>query len=184
MLGLKKMLAIYVRTFLSISAFMILGCQNFRGPGEIVGAHVSDESYEYTENSDAFDVTWPVFNGKVTQHFSLASRKPHLGIDIVAPRGSTIRASHDGRIVYAGNGFKGYGKMIIIDLDGQWATLYSHLSRLNVKNGQRIERGQILGVIGRTGNATGIHLHFEIRKNKQPTDPMKYLPSKTYITSN
>ncbi|MDZ4661870.1 MAG: M23 family metallopeptidase [Pseudomonadota bacterium] len=150
----------------------------------MVTPHVTDESYEYSDTPSAFDVTWPVFNGKVTQTFSLGKRRPHLGIDISAPRGSSIRASHDGHVVYAGNGFKGYGKMIIVDLDGHWATLYSHLSRISVKNGQKIERGQILGIIGRSGNATGIHLHFEIRRDKQATDPLKYLPAKTYITSN
>lgn len=188
MLRLGKMLKNCVRIFLYTSlvfaSLLVSGCQNFRGPGELGNARTTDEYYEHENEEDFFDVTWPVFNGKVTQYFNSTTRNPHFGIDISAPRGSTIRAAHDGIVIYAGNGFKGYGKMVILDMDGTWSTLYSHLSKINVRNGLRVQRGQILGVIGRSGNATGIHLHFEVRKNKQPADPIRYLPAKTYVTSN
>lgn len=121
-------------------------------------------------------LSWPV-RGRITRGYDLVLRKPHMGLDIAAPRGTPIQASHDGIVIYSGNGFKGYGKLVMIEYGDRWATLYSHLSKINVKEGQWVKRGQKIGVIGRTGNATGIHLHYEIRYHRQAIDPIRYLPN-------
>lgn len=88
---------------------------------------------------------------------------------------SPILAAHPGVVVYAGNRYRGYGKMVILEYSSKWATLYAHMNSLDVETGDRVFPGQVLGRMGRTGRATGVHLHFELLKNKQPVDPMPYL---------
>lgn len=68
--------------------------------------------------------------------------------------------------------------MLLIEHDGVWTTLYSHLSQYKVKSGDTVSQGQIVGLMGRTGRASGVHLHFEIYMNKLPQDPLKIIPMK------
>jgi murein DD-endopeptidase MepM/ murein hydrolase activator NlpD len=121
-------------------------------------------------------LSWPV-RGRISRGFDLELRKPHQGLDIAAPRGTPILSSHDGIVIYAGKGFKGYGKLVMVEFGDRWATFYSHLSKITVREGQWIKRGQRIGIIGKTGNATGVHLHYELRYNRQAIDPLRYLPT-------
>lgn len=129
--------------------------------------------------SPQFD--WPVDEARMTRGFFLKdprgrSRRPHLGIDLAAPRKTPIYASHSGTVIYVGREFRGFGRMIMIEGKGGWATLYAHLSKAKVKEGQSVRQGDLIGEMGRTGRATGVHLHFEIRKQSGPVDPLEYLP--------
>ncbi len=101
-------------------------------------------------------------------------RKMHTGIDISAPQGTPIRASAGGTVVYA-DWWGGYGKVVIIDHGGGISTLYGHCSSLYVKTGQNVSQGQVIAAVGSTGLSTGPHLHFEVRKNGKPVDPLNYL---------
>ena len=85
-------------------------------------------------------------------------------------------AAERGTVIYTGRGFHGYGNLIVIEHNNEWATLYSHLNSITVKEGETVERGTKIGTMGRTGHATGVHLHFEIRRNRQPVNPLAYLP--------
>lgn len=98
----------------------------------------------------------------------------HEGIDIGGGRGSTVYASADGRVSFVG-WMRGYGKIIVIRHKDGVTTRYAHLSSTRVTKGQRLEQGQIIGGIGATGLATGPNLHFEVRKNGLPQDPLTYL---------
>lgn len=100
----------------------------------------------------------------------------HEGIDVRARTGTPIFASDDGRVIHAGTGIRGYGKVIIIDHGEGWTTLYAHLSRVEVRRGDRVQRGERIALSGRTGRANGPHLHFEIRKGADPFDPLLFLP--------
>jgi len=121
---------------------------------------------------------WPV-PGKISSHFGMRWGRPHEGIDIPAPRGTPIRAAANGLIVASsGNlkGYSGYGRIIIIDHGKGISTMYAHNSKNRVNSGSCIKSGEIIGEVGATGNATGNHLHFEVRKNGRPVNPLNYLP--------
>ena len=122
----------------------------------------------------------PVVGGKTTDRFGYR-RDPfapsvkdyHSGIDIAAPRGTDVYTTADGVVIQAGpNG--DYGRFILIDHGIEWGyeTVYGHLSKIVVKVGQKVTRGEIIGEIGDTGRATAPHLHYEIRVNDSPTDPL------------
>jgi murein DD-endopeptidase MepM/ murein hydrolase activator NlpD len=122
---------------------------------------------------------WPVDSARMTRGFLPNKRRPHLGIDLAAPRGTPILAAQAGTVIYTGREFKGYGKMVLIESGNGWATLYAHFDKILVSEGQRVRQGEIVGAMGRTGRATGVHLHFEIRKDRGPIDPLPLLPNST-----
>lgn len=126
---------------------------------------------------------WPVDDARMTRGFLPNRRRPHLGIDLAAPKGTRILASQDGTVIYTGRDFRGFGKMVMIEGLNGWATLYAHLSSINVKEGQKITQGELVGQMGRTGRASGVHLHFEIRRSTGPVDPLPYLPGGTRLAS-
>lgn len=117
-------------------------------------------------------------NVTLTQKFKPPKNPRHKGVDLAGKSGQPIYAVRPGKVVYAGQKFRGYGKMLLIEHDGVWTTLYSHLSQYKVKSGDTVSQGQIVGLMGRTGRASGVHLHFEIYMNKLPQDPLKIIPMK------
>jgi murein DD-endopeptidase MepM/ murein hydrolase activator NlpD len=106
-------------------------------------------------------------------HPILGYRRFHAGQDFAASYGSTIRAADSGTVIFAG-WYGGYGKAAIIDHGNGLTTLYGHSSELYVSEGQTVKRGQVIAAVGSTGLSTGPHLHFEVRKNGTPVDPMSY----------
>lgn len=98
----------------------------------------------------------------------------HYGIDIKAQSGEKVFAAAGGTVTFAGRQ-RGFGKLLIIDHGERVSTVYGHLSSLAVGEGEAVEEGSFIGTVGRTGNATGVHLHFEIRKEGKALDPLEYL---------
>jgi len=98
----------------------------------------------------------------------------HSGLDITNAEGTPIQATADGEVESAG-WMDRYGWGVVLRHSGELATLYAHLSRVDVKQGQKVLRGDILGTMGRSGNATGVHLHYEVRRNGSPVNPQPYL---------
>lgn len=112
--------------------------------------------------------THPIFN----------SRTFHSGVDIAGPNRGSIKASNSGKVIYSG-WYGGYGKVVIVDhgkVNGQpTTTLYAHMSSIKVGNGQYVNKGDVLGYEGTTGYSTGPHVHFEVRINGKPNNPLNYI---------
>lgn len=114
---------------------------------------------------------WPL-GGVITQRFSWY----HRAIDIAAPHGTPIVAADSGKVIVAGwPDNSGYGLRVVLDHENGYTTLYGHMSKLSVVQGQRVKRGDLLGLEGSTGRSTGPHLHFEIRKGGALLSPFDFL---------
>ena len=116
---------------------------------------------------------WPV-SGPITSPFGMRWGTLHPGIDIGVPTGTPIKAAAAGKVIYCG-WMSGYGNLVMIDHGGGIATLYGHQSRVAVACGVDVAQGQIIGYSGCTGFCTGPHVHFEVRVNGTPVDPLGYL---------
>jgi murein DD-endopeptidase MepM/ murein hydrolase activator NlpD len=116
---------------------------------------------------------WPV-NGPVTSPFGMRWGRMHQGIDIGVPYGTPIHAAAAGTVIYCG-WMEGYGNLVVIDHHNTLATAYAHQSSIAVQCGQDVSQGQVIGYVGCTGHCTGPHLHFEVRVNGVPVDPLGYL---------
>lgn len=99
--------------------------------------------------------------------------KPHLGVDISAPRGTPVVATANGVVKFAGF-YHGYGKLVIIRHGTLFETWYAHLSTITVSPGNKVKRGDIIGSVGSTGITTGTHLHYEVHAGGRPTNPLNY----------
>jgi murein DD-endopeptidase MepM/ murein hydrolase activator NlpD len=120
------------------------------------------------------DFIWPV-EGKINDTFEEAEDRRHQGIDISSPVGAPIKASNAGMVVYSNNTIKGYGNLVILRHSEEFVTVYAHNQVNLVEEGAWVEKGQIIGRVGQTGRASGPHVHFEIRKNNRPVDPLLFL---------
>jgi murein DD-endopeptidase MepM/ murein hydrolase activator NlpD len=122
---------------------------------------------------------WPV-NGRLMGGFGQRNDplsgdgEMHKGVDISAPQGTPVKAAADGIIVRASwNG--GYGRCVIIDHGNNYETLYGHMSRIDVIEGQEIRQGEVLGAVGTSGHSTGPHLHYEVHVGQTPVNPYRFL---------
>lgn len=135
---------------------------------------------------------WPVWEARMSRGFlpkgTKRRRRPHKGIDLAAARGVPVLASHDGIVIYTGKDFNGFGKMIMIETTGDdvgYATLYGHLDKIVVYDGQKINQGEVIGALGNTGRSSGPHLHFEVRRSDGiPIDPLPLLPAGKDLTND
>lgn len=109
-------------------------------------------------------------------HPILGGRRAHKGVDLAAPVGTPIYATADGTVSRA-SWFSGYGLYIAVEHGGEMQTRYAHLSRLNVADGQRVRKGDVIGYVGSTGNSTGPHLHYEVRISGEAVNPLPYMQS-------
>ena len=124
-----------------------------------------------TVSSSGF--VWPV-SGSVTSNFGWRWGRMHEGVDISAPTGAPIVAAAAGRVIYA-SWMSGYGNLVVVDHGGGLATAYAHLSAYGTSTGASVAQGQTIGYVGCTGHCFGSHLHFEVRVNGSPVDPLGYL---------
>ena len=113
-------------------------------------------------------------NGPVVSPFGMRWGRLHAGVDIAVPSGTAIRAAASGTVAMAG-WMGGYGQYTCIQHGGGIATCYAHQSSIGVSVGQHVKQGQVIGSSGCTGHCFGPHVHFEVRINGSPVDPMGYL---------
>ncbi|WP_371876495.1 LysM peptidoglycan-binding domain-containing M23 family metallopeptidase [Pyxidicoccus fallax] len=116
---------------------------------------------------------WPL-KGVLYGRFGKKGREPHDGIDLAAPSGTPVKTAQEGTVLYAGEQ-RGYGNIVIVDHGKNIITLYAHNRELRVRTGQRVLRGQVIATVGESGKTSGPHLHFEVRLDGKPVDPLEYL---------
>jgi len=128
------------------------------------------------DESAAVPQGWPVPRDAavITSDFGAdRGRSRHQGIDLSAPSGTRVVATADG-VVSTAERWGDFGRVVVIDHGAGWRTRYAHLKSIKVKKGKRVKRGDVVGTVGRSGNATGNHLHYEIRHHGTAVDPRPY----------
>ncbi|MCB1498517.1 MAG: peptidoglycan DD-metalloendopeptidase family protein [Bauldia sp.] len=151
----------------------------FRDGVELVKAEIA-RLETLQETASGLPLTTPMSRGSITSRFGMRTdpfrRRPamHTGIDFRAPTGQPARATAGGKIISAGYN-RGYGNMVEIDHGNGLTTRFAHLSKIQVKKGQTVAKGDTVGQTGSTGRSTGPHLHYEIRVNGRAIDPMTFI---------
>ena len=123
---------------------------------------------------------WPLDAGIISSEFGPRWGRVHKGIDIAAETGEPVYAAAAGDVLYAGNGLRGYGNVVIVRHDQQTTTVYAHNSALKVYQGEHVKQGELIALVGSTGRSTGPHSHFEIREGDEAINPRKLLPPPPY----
>lgn len=128
---------------------------------------------EQATGGDEFVWIWPA-NGKMVGTFSEGASK---GVDIAGKAGDPVVSAGDGKVVYSGTGLRGYGKLVIVKHNNTYLSAYAHNQSVLVKEGQSVSKGQKIAEMGNT-DADQVKLHFEVRRQGKPVDPLKYLPQR------
>lgn len=116
---------------------------------------------------------WPVLNAKLSDYFGMRWGKMHKGIDITGNR--NIMVADNGVVTYTGDKGDGYGNKVVVDHKNGYVTVYGHLSKIQTTKGAILEKGEVIGIMGSTGDSTGVHLHFEVQRNGTAENPLKFL---------
>ncbi len=151
----------------SLFCLLLTGCTIFKWTVQ------TKEEAKPSKHKKKIEFIWPV-SGEITSYFGKRDGEFHKGIDISAPKGSEIKASANGIVSYSD--FRGtYGNVIIILHKNNFATVYAHNKKNLVSVDYKAKQGEIIGLVGKTGRASGYHLHFEIRNKGKAEDPLTYL---------
>ena len=139
-------------------------------------AMVASVQEEVDTSSEIF--RWPV-RGRIISDFGA---KPgggkNEGVNLAVPEGTPVKSADDGTVIYSGNELKGYGNLILLRHSDGWVSAYAHNSELKVKRGDKIRRGDVVGLAGATGSVSQPQVHFELRRANKPVDPLKHLPQR------
>jgi murein DD-endopeptidase MepM/ murein hydrolase activator NlpD len=140
-----------------------------------------DPYLDHLDEIERLTLAWPA-RGTVTDGFGLRWGRLHLGVDTGILRSLGVVAATDGFVSAVGDltGYEGYGTIVLLDAGEGWSTLYAHLAITRVKAGEWVVAGQSIGVAGCTGSCTGTHLHFELRRDGRPVDPLPLLLASGY----
>jgi murein DD-endopeptidase MepM/ murein hydrolase activator NlpD len=145
--------------------------------------HMSSLFKEWRDEDVSVDFSWPL-DGPLSSPFGLKRffndqpRKPHSGIDIAAPEGTDIHLPADGIVIDTGNYYFN-GNTVFIDHGQGMISMFNHLSRISVNKGDRLQKGEKIGEVGKTGRVTGPHLHWSLSLNQVRVDPLLFLPPRT-----
>jgi len=135
----------------------------------------SDTQADAPEATGIGKYRWPVRGAVIASYGANVNGSRNDGIDISVPEGTPIKAAENGVVIYAGNGLKELGNTVLVRHDDGTVTVYGHADALSVSRGQKVQRGQTLATSGMSGNVSQPQLHFEVRKNSAPVNPMTFL---------
>ena len=135
---------------------------------------VKDTQAKVASNSSN-SFRWPVKGRVISEYGSKSNGAKNDGINLSVPKGAAIVAAESGVVVYSGNELRGYGNLVLIRHNNGWSTAYAHISKMLVKKGQNVRRGQVIAKVGQTGSVSRPQLHFELRRGTTPVNPRKYL---------
>ena len=154
-----------------VLALLALGCLALP---PVAGALPDGPIEPYLEHQEEVLILGTPAIGSLTDGFGPRWGRLHAGLDIGILRDLKVTAAAGGIVTATGYlpGYDGYGNVVTVDLGGGQENLYAHLSRVDVRPGERVESGQLLGLAGCTGSCTGTHLHFELRVDGKPVDPL------------
>ncbi len=150
----------------------------------IIGKNGPSNLYSFI---DSGEFIWPVPSSqRISSGFGFRWGREHNGIDIAGRVGSHILSTGEGTVVYAGREYAGFGNMIVIAHRYGLFSIYAHNKSNSVKKGMRVHKGQVIGLLGKSGRATGPHLHFEIRRDGNPLDPIAIIskPNVNFFAKN
>lgn len=159
---------------LPVGARIVIPGTDREPPPASLAAYVPSVPGAPAARAAGLDFAWPL-RGTLSSRYGWRSGSHHEGIDISAHRGSLVHAAESGRVIYSG-WLGSYGRIVIVKHTGAWSTVYAHNSRNLVEKGDFVERGDVIAEVGSSGNASGPHCHFEVRRDRVPEDPMAYLP--------
>ena len=125
--------------------------------------------------SKNFKFIWPVKGKLISKYGKSSDGFFNDGININSKLNQKVGASNDGVIIYSGNEIPGYGNLVLIKHSQNWITAYAHLGAVSIEKGDKVKKGQVIGLVGKTGNVRKPQLHFEIRKGKEAVNPLNYL---------
>jgi murein DD-endopeptidase MepM/ murein hydrolase activator NlpD len=135
----------------------------------------SDVTDAAPESTGIGKYRWPVRGAVIAGYGANVEGNRNDGIDISVPEGTPIKAAENGVVIYAGSSLKELGNAVLVRHDDGTVTVYGHAGDLNVQRGQKIQRGQTVATSGMSGNASRPKVHFEVRKNATPVNPMTFL---------
>jgi murein DD-endopeptidase MepM/ murein hydrolase activator NlpD len=138
-------------------------------------ASIPGDPRAWARREAELEFSWPL-KGRVSSGFGWRKGRHHDGIDIPARSGTPIRAAEAGRVLHSGVGLGAYGRVVILKHAGKYKTVYAHNRANRVRKGQFVEKGEVIAEVGASGNARGTHVHFEVRRDRKPQDPLRYLP--------
>ena len=126
---------------------------------------------------------WPLDAFIVSSPFGERWGKQHKGMDLAADSGEPVYAVAAGQVIYAGDGLRGYGNVVILRHDQHKSSLYAHNRELKVKQGDQVAQGAVIALLGSTGHSTGPHVHFEVRDGEAPVNPASVLPKPPFMAA-
>lgn len=135
----------------------------------------SPDLREQARREASLEFEWPI-EGRFSSAFGWRGLDSHDGIDITARPGTPVRAAEAGRVTHSG-WLGDYGRVVIVKHAGRYSSIYAHNRVNKVRKGAFVEKGELLAEVGSSGNASGPHLHFEIRRDRRAQNPLRYLPS-------
>ncbi|WP_153769297.1 peptidoglycan DD-metalloendopeptidase family protein [Labrenzia sp. CE80] len=119
---------------------------------------------------------WPVRGRIISEFGTKPGGARNDGVNLAVPEGTPVKAADAGTVIYSGNELKGYGNLVLLRHQDGWVSAYAHNSKLNVKRGDSVSRGEVIGLAGASGSVSQPQVHFELRRGNKPVDPMRYMP--------